>query len=75
MWGEPQVEQVSHDLWVERPLCGECLVLAGKQVSNDIHLSQNVYHPNGDPQIDDQLENEFGLLPEGKGACSISLFM
>ena len=71
----PKVEQVPRDLWVVRPLHGEGQVLAGQQVGNDIHLSQNVDRLNGDLQIDDHLENDFGLLPEGKGACLPSLFM
>ena len=48
----------------------ESLVLAGKQVGNDIHLPWNVDPLQGYPQIDDQLEWEVGFFPEGQGACS-----
>ena len=69
-----KVEQVPRDLQLEQPLHRENLDLDGKQIDDDIYLLGNVDCP-GDPKIDDQLEYEFGLLPEGKEACPTSLFM
>ena len=47
-------------------LWGEC----GLSRKAGWHLSWNVDHPQGDPQIDDRLEKGFCLLSDRQGACA-----
>ena len=73
--GRALKKQESCDFLVKKPLCGESVVLAGRQVGNDIYLPRNVDCLQGDLQINDQLEKEFCILPAGQGAHPFSLFM
>ena len=68
MGGTPKEEQVPRDLRAQRPLRGKGLVLLGKDVGDDVHLPLDVNCPDGDLQLDDELEYPFCLLPEGAGA-------